>query len=320
MATLPKAVQAQVDAAEALLASSTTPQAEPENTPVEQAAETSSEQVQVEQPQPVQVSSDTKPQQDVWEARYKSLQGLFNQQVPELQRQVKDLNHRYQQAIESLEKVGKATEANQSASKPAVDPKDVDAFGADLVEMVQRVAQQMLGNTAAKIDGFMGSVEKRLVQLEQRLQGTTETVAQTAQETFYVQLERMVPDWQAINADQRFLVWLGEDDPLSGRSRQAALDAASGALDVRRTAAIFKAFLDTLPKQPPKANTAVNKQVSPSSVAAAAPVQTEAPSFTEAEVAELYARNRRREFTPKQWEQVEQSINTAMAMGRIRPR
>lgn len=315
---LPAAVQRQVEAAEALLNGANQPAveppAEPQAQPEPQQEPTAAAPVTAPEPSPAP------PQPNEWEQKYKVLQGKFNSEVPALHHQVKDLSRKLQEQAERTEALLRQQETKQAEQRPTADPKDVDAFGADLVEMVQRVAQQMLGNTAAKIDGFMGSVEKRLVQLEQRLQGTTETVAQTAQETFYVQLERMVPDWQAINADQRFLVWLGEDDPLSGRSRQAALDAASGALDVRRTAAIFKAFLDTLPKQPPKANTAVNKQVSPSSVAAAAPVQTEAPSFTEAEVAELYARNRRREFTPKQWEQVEQSINTAMAMGRIRPR
>lgn len=315
---LPAAVQRQVEAAEALLNGANQPAveppAEPQAQPEPQQEPTAAAPVTAPEPSPAP------PQPNEWEQKYKVLQGKFNSEVPALHHQVKDLSRKLQEQAERTEALLRQQETKQAEQRPTADPKDVDAFGADLVEMVQRVAQQMLGNTAAKIDGFMGSVEKRLVQLEQRLQGTTETVAQTAQETFYVQLERMVPDWQAINADQRFLVWLGEDDPLSGRSRQAALDAASGALDVRRTAAIFKAFLDTLPKQPPKANTAVNKQVSPSSVAAAAPVQTEAPSFTEAEVAELYARNRRREFTPKQWEQVEQSINTAMATGRIRPR
>lgn len=315
---LPAAVQRQVEAAEALLNGANQPAveppAEPQAQPEPQQEPTAAAPVTAPEPSPA-------PQQpNEWEQKYKVLQGKFNSEVPALHHQVKDLSRKLQEQAERTEALLRQQETKQAEQRPTADPKDVDAFGADLVEMVQRVAQQMLGNTAAKIDGFMGSVEKRLVHIEQRLQGTTETVAQTAQETFYVQLERMVPDWQAINADQRFLVWLGEDDPLSGRSRQAALDAASGALDVRRTAAIFKAFLDTLPKQPPKANTAVNKQVSPSSVAAAAPVQTEAPSFTEAEVSELYARNRRREFTQKQWEQIEQSINTAMAAGRIRPR
>lgn len=315
---LPAAVQRQVEAAEALLNGANQPAVEPPAEP--QAQPEPQQEPTAAAPVPAPEPSPAPPQPNEWEQKYKVLQGKFNSEVPALHHQVKDLSRKLQEQAERTEALLRQQETKQAEQRPTADPKDVDAFGADLVEMVQRVAQQMLGNTAAKIDGFMGSVEKRLVQIEQRLQGTTETVAQTAQETFYVQLERMVPDWQAINADQRFLVWLGEDDPLSGRSRQAALDAASGALDVRRTAAIFKAFLDTLPKQPPKANTAVNKQVSPSSVAAAAPVQTEAPSFTEAEVAELYARNRRREFTPKQWEQVEQSINTAMAMGRIRPR
>lgn len=315
---LPAAVQRQVEAAEALLNGANQPAveppAEPQAQPEPQQEPTAAAPVSAPEPSPA-------PQQpNEWEQKYKVLQGKFNSEVPALHHQVKDLSRKLQEQAERTEALLRQQETKQAEQRPTADPKDVDAFGADLVEMVQRVAQQMLGNTAAKIDGFMGNVEKRIVLLEQRLQGTTETVAQTAQETFYVQLERMVPDWQAINADQRFLVWLGEDDPLSGRSRQAALDAASGALDVRRTAAIFRAFLDTLPKQPPKANTAVNKQVSPSSVAAAAPVQTEAPSFTEAEVSELYARNRRKEFTPKQWEQIEQSINTAMAMGRIRSR
>lgn len=321
MANLPKTIQAQVDAADAFLEQSRTPQGSPDNQG--DAAAPEPESPAADDHAPVAHTADTTPapqaqtqQVDVWEARYKTLQGLFNQQVPELQRQVKDLTTRYQEAVAHLEKAAKPQE--QVQQKPQVDPKDIDNFGADLVEMVQRVTASTLGGVVAKVDGLMNGVQQRLAVLERELQGTSQTLAHTAQESFMNQLDKAVPDWRKVNEDQRFLAWLGEVDPVLGDTRQAALSLAEKSLDAGRVVGIFRAFLNTLPPVA-QAKSKLEKQVTPSSTASAAPQSTEKPVLTQKQVSEFYkdvalGRYRGRESEQAKFEAV---INLAMQENRI---
>lgn len=323
MADLPRAVQAQVEAAEAVLAqANTAPDSGVGGVPADlaQLAQTPTEPPQVETPTTQETAPTAAPAQqpDVWEARYKSLQGLFNKEVPVLQHQVKELTARLQE----MEQAKKVEQTQPKEQKPTVDPKDVEAFGSDLVEMVQRVANQILGGVAAKVDGTLSGVVQRIAALEQVVQGTTQTVAYTAEQTFFAQLSKAVPDWEEVNADQRFLSWLGAVDPVLGASRQAALDAAQKALDARRVAAIFNAFKDTLPKQAPTQKTATNveKQISPSTVAAAAPQgKPEKPVLTQKQIADFYRDVGLGRYNGRQAEhdRIEKLINEAIADGRV---
>lgn len=320
MANLPRAVQAQVEAADAALAQAGVAQATESG--LEQLAQTPTESPVAEAPtaqEPVatevrqeQPRQESKP--DVWEARYKSLEGIFRAEVPKLQGQVKELTTRLQE----MEKTSKTATPEQT--KPSVDPKDVEAFGSDLVEMVQRVVQQMLGGVAAKVDGVVSGVESRISALEQAMTSTSQTVAVTAEESFFNRLTAKVPDWEQVNADERFLAWLGDVDPLLGQARQAALNAAQQSLNVDRTVAIFNAFKATLPQKPAKANTAVEKQVSPSSASSVAPSPADKPWVTQAQIQSFYADVAKGRYRGRDTDaaKLEQIINQAISEGRVR--
>lgn len=315
---LPQAVQRQVEAAEALLTGGTQPadqpQAETQAQPEPQQEPTAAESVSTPQPSP----APQQPQNE-WEQRYKVLQGKFNNEVPSLHHQVKDLTRKLQDQSERMEQLSRSQETKQAEQKQAADPKDVDAFGADLVEMVQRVTQQTLGGITAKMDGLLSGFQQRLAYVEQQLQGTSQTVAYTAEQTFFAQLSKAVPDWEKINADQRFLTWLGEVDPVLGSNRQAALDTAQKNMDANRVAAIFRAFESALPKTPVKPGNNLSKQISPSSVASAAPTPTDKPILTQAQVQAYYKDVATGKYRGREAEaaKLESIINQALAENRI---
>lgn len=316
MATLPRQVQQQVEAAEALLAGTNQPQ--PTQT---EAPATPEPAVQSEPPaQPAAPAPAPQANQDeTWERRYKTLQGLFNAEVPKLQTQVKDLSAKYQEAIERLENVAKQQETQARPDQQATaNPKDIEDFGSDLVEMVQRQTQHVLGSVAQKLDGVVANFEKRLAQVEQALKGTSQTVAMTAEEMFFSKLAQVVPDWEQINSNDAWLAWLGEADPVYGQPRQVALDAAQKSMDVNRVAAVFNAFKGTLPKTP-KTNP-LEKQVSPKAAASAPPVPTDKPTFTEQQIAAFYKDVALGKYRGRDADvaRTEQMINDAIADGRVR--
>lgn len=310
---LPRAIQEQLDAANATLEAINNPQPPaPEPEPVAQIAEpVPSEPAPAEpEPQVVEPVAQTQQQPDNWEHKYKTLQGVFNREVPNLQTRVKDLEAKLTDAVERL---NKAADEQATAPRQVADPKDVENFGEDLVDMVSRVARSSLGDVAKQID-------QRLAMLEQALKGTTQQVAMSAEQTFFDRLTKAVPEWEDINTNQAFLGWLSEVDPILGQPRQAALDAAQQALNADRAVAVFNAFKATIPKAPTKPSAAVEKQVSPKGSAPSAPPQANTPRvYTQKDVVEFYHAVRRGEFRGRDQDRqaLEAEINLAMAEGRI---
>jgi hypothetical protein len=311
---LPPAIQAQIDQANATLDAMNNPpdgqaEAEPQQSP---------EPVATPEPQAApEPQAQPQQQTDVWEHKYKTLQGLFNREVPTLQTKVRDLETQLQEAVGRLNKAAD-DKAKAEPEKAVVDPQDVDNFGSDLVGMVQRVTESVLRRAAGDLQARASSVEQRLAQLEQVLKGTTQTVAVTAEQAFFDRLAKMVPDWEAINTNQAFLAWLAEVDPILGQPRQTALDAAQQTLNADRAAAVFKAFAGPQPVAP-KPNK-LDKQVSPKGAATASPSPNQPLIYTQQQIVDLYNAKRRGEFygQDQEWARVEAEINLAIAEGRVR--
>lgn len=325
---LPQRVQDQLAAAEAALnqANGTPPAgASPEVDLAALAAAPTPEPAKVEPPVPTEPPAPAKPldaaPEETWESRFRSLQGLFNQQVPLLQNQVKDLTAKYQSAIDAVEKL-QVTQQNKPTppAQPALDPKDAENFGEDLVQMVLRVANASLAGVAQKVDSVVASFESRLVELEKGVKGATQTAAISAEQSFFDRLTKGVPDWEAVNADARFLAWLQEVDPVYGQPRQAALNVAQQNLDVARAVAVFNAFKATLPAPAAPKNDALDRQVTPRSTASNPPPSQDKPILSQRQVADFYDSLRKGAFTGRQQEarNIENAINLAIAEGRVR--
>lgn len=322
MANLPRAVQQQVEAAEAILAAANQPQEPQAKTAAEPATEQAVQTeppVQATAPAPEPAQTPAPSQEETWERRYKTLQGLFNAEMPKLQQQNKELSAKLNDAIARMEQLSAKTHKEPEPQTPVVDPRDAETFGSDLVEMVQRQTQQVLGSVAAKLDGVVSGFEARLANLEQTLKGTTQTVAMTAEEVFFNKLTSVVPDWEQVNANDNFLAWLADVDPVYGQTRQAALSLAQQNLDVARVAAVFNAFKSTLPK-PNQSQSALAKQVSPKSAASAPPAPTEKPVVTQAQIQAFYKDVATGKYRGRDAEvaQLEAAINDAIAEGRVR--
>lgn len=318
MAKLPTRIQLQLDAADALIAQASAPA--PEVPPA-------AEQVPAEPPQPEPTAQSVAPEpapapapapQDPWEQRYRSLQGTFNNEVPRLQQQTKELQAKLQQAQEALEKLNKPQAPQEH--KPSADPKDVDAFGSDLVEMVQRVTQSVLGSMAARVDQTVTAFDARLTSVERALESTSKVVARSAEETFFDRLTAAVPDWESVNGNAQFLAWLGEVDPVYGQPRQVALDAAQANLNPERAAAVFNAFKTTLPKPAAAKADPLGKQVTPRSSASSTPSPTEKPILTQEQIAAFYGDVAKGRYRGREAEvaRTEETINLAIAENRVR--
>ena len=305
MANLPRQAQAALERADATLAAAISPP--PTETPP---APTPPPPAPPPGPDPVELPPSLPPvptpaPQPDWEHKYRVLQGMFNK----LSDEMKELKRASAVA---------PTPAPTPAPRPAADPKDVEAFGLDMVSMVQRTTEQYLAGARAELMTQLDSLVQRIGDLEQAIHGTQATVAKTAEDIFFERLAEKVPNWNEINRHPAFLAYLAEPDPIYGFPRQNALLDAQEKGDVNRVIAIFRSFLATLP--PPPAS-APSESPSPRSAGAPPPATSAAAltTYTQAEVASFYADVRRGMYRGKDAERqrLESLYNAAMAEGRI---
>lgn len=307
---LPLSAQKQLEQADAQLAAVNAPPAPPvPTTPPAPPADPVAAQAPATPPAPAPVPPAPAP--DTAEQRWRSLQGInqsLRTQNTELQTRLAALEARL---------AAPPAPAPTEAPKPTADPKDVEAFGLDMVSMVQRVTEQFLGNARQAIEQQFTTLRSEVAQLKAVIQGTSQSVQKTAEDLFFDKLAELVPQWQQINQDPAWLAFLGELDPIYGRPRQMALDEAQETGNAQRAAAIFKAFTGTVPPPP-----AAPPPESPSPRGAGAPPPpppSQKPVFTQAQVTDFYQDVRRGRYRtqPQEAARLEAQFNAAMAEGRI---
>lgn len=246
---------------------------------------------------------------DDWEHKYKTLQGVYRSDVVQTRQLIDQL------AAELKELKRKPAEPPAPAAKPAADPKDVETFGADLVEMVQRVAERMFGATVTAYD-------QRLSQVESTLGALREQVGMSSDQVFWSTFKQLVPDWEQVNASEQFLGWLAETDPVYGQPRQAALDSAQQALDAPRAAAVFNAWKALQKPAPtPSPRPSLNSQVAPNASASApVPAPDHRPIVTSKQIEAFYNDVARGRYKGREAEAaaIEAAINKALVEHRVR--
>lgn len=246
---------------------------------------------------PVVLHAATEAPKDDFEHKYRVLQGMYEADITRVKANQRDLDTR----LAAIERAPAATPAQPNE-------QDLDKFGADLIDMVKRYAE-----------GQQAGVEARLIALEQKVGVVQSQAAATTKKSFLQELASMVPDFKEINADQRWLVWLGAVDDVYGVPRQAALDDAQAKGDVVRVANVFKAFRASLPVAP-EPDVGLAQQVQPSSVGnPPAPRVPTKQTITQKAITDFYNDVSRGKYSGRQAEAdaLEMQINLAVAENRV---
>lgn len=274
---LPKQVEAQlkeIEAIEKQLAQGQDPQPAPAD-PVDPAPAKPTEPADPKpaDPAPKPVEPTPAPADPVaeekWEQKYKTLKGMYDAEVPRLHAELRDLKA----TVESLRK---ATETKPAEpTKPAAPEKlvtdeDVAAFGQDLIEVQRKVAREVAAEFRKDIDELRAENATLREQL-------TKTGSQVVEASFEQRLHRLVPDFDVVNADPKWIEWLNEVDPLLRGPRKMVAQDAFNRGDAEAVADYVKLFKKTTaPVEPtPQVAEELERQIQPTRSATSA--QTPSP-------------------------------------------
>jgi HAMP domain-containing protein len=288
---LPRQVEAQLRELEEIekqLAAQQNPQATPED-PAPQQAQPAEPTQNIE---PVAPQPEVKPEkpiepevpEETWQQKYKTLKGMYDAEVPRLHSDVRELRSQ-------MEKFQKAAEAPKPEPKPVKSEKlvtdaDVQAFGEDLIEVQRKVAREVASEFRDELDAMKAENEKLREQL-------TTTGTQVSEASFEQRLYRMVPDFQAVNADDRWIGWLNEVDPLLRAPRKSVAQDAFNRGDAEAVAhyiGMFKASVAPA-EQPSDKAAELEKQIQPNRSAANAPVSQQAKTYTDSQIQKMFQKS-----------------------------
>lgn len=313
---LPKQVQAQLEAAQAIEdrlsgqappeGQTAAPQPEPESAPEPQAATPTAPEPQAAAPA---------PQPDVWEQRYRTLQRKFDAEVPLLHQQLKESDTQLRQALSRLVEPERAP---KPGPRELITQQDIDNFGADMVDMTKRAALAVVQEYGAQLSA---ELRREFGAMREQFGQVTERVARSQNDLFWDAVRKAVPDWPQVDADPRWIEWLDTRARGAKQTYRELAAAAVAEFDLEPVVELVQLWKQTVAPPPaapaPPKSQELSRQVAPSSARASAPAKQER-GWTEAEYREAFDQRNRYKMTQNEWEALMAEADRALAEGRVR--
>ena len=314
---LPKAIQKQVDDADAFVAQMT---GQTDNTETD--PNLAPNPASAPEPPQLPISQEPEPKptipEETWERKYLTLKGMYDAEVPRLHAQMREMNGQVQQLIaENAAAKVQQTVTQPSTAKTLITEQDKEAFGSDLLDLIDRASEQKV----AEFRSQNAHLVSRIEELQGKLGNVTERQVVSDKDKFLANLSSQVPNWETLNIDQGFLAWLAEVDPVYGLPRQVALTNAYESLDANRTAIIFNQYQGKVAPMQQKPSQQLQSQVAPTrSRASPAPATSAGDKsiWSQDQIANFYNEWIKGHLDQAEAERIEKDINAAYAEGRIR--
>ena len=310
MSKLPKQVQRQAEEVAELDKMFEQPQEQPNE------AEAKADQEPVETPTPAP-SAPVKSEAETWQQRYQTLQGMFNAEVPRLNAQLRELQQQLQaaQAQQSAPK-----QVSQEPAKKLVTEQDVEAYGGELIDLMRRQASEVFQAERMQFRNDLAKLEAENADLRKQLGGVAERQGQNDRRSYFMELAKLVPDYESVNLDPAFIGWLAEVDPISGLTRQTFLNTAFEQFDPARTAAVFNGWKQLAGTVAP-VKQELERQVAPGTSRASAQTSQSSGAdriWSMTEIERFYMDASKGKYGRDEAARIEAEIDAAVATGRIR--
>jgi len=193
-----------------------------------------------------QKTNDERVSEDTIVQKYKTLQGMYNAEVPRLHQQNRDMQSRVQQMEQLLASISAQQQDNkpQQTIEKLVSDKDVEEYGESL-DVMRKVSREEIVPMTQRLAHIESLIQQMQTNVIPQVQAVAQRQAMSSEQAFWSELTAEQSNWREINDNQAFQTWLLDTDPLTGITRQTYLDDAQRSLDARRVASFFRTWLDT---------------------------------------------------------------------------
>jgi len=217
----------------------------------------------IEEPVAVEATPANDSVEEVSESfkqKYATLRGKYDAEVPRLHQQVKELTDQMN-AIRYEAEAAKKAEAEKPKEKVSyVTDADREEYGDDLIDFQRRVAKEASQE-------YEDRFEQQARVIEQLQQQISNTGSQVGEVGFTQKLNALVPGFDQLDNDERWVAWLNEYDPMTRGPRRDQAQAAFNAGDAEAVAhyvGLFRESVEPVANGKSDRDTELEKQVTPS--------------------------------------------------------
>lgn len=259
------------------------------------------------------------------EQKYKTLQGMYNAEVPRLHAEKRELSNRVQQLEQLIATMNAKPAPQQAPAQKLITEQDVEDYG-DSIEVMRKVFREEMSSKDAEINELKHLVRQMQGTVVPQVHQLSQNYAVSKEQRFWADLQTAVPDWQDINGSKEFQAWLLEVDPLTGIPRQTYLDDAQRNLDSRRVANFFTAWKgmtgvpDARTHREVQQTSELERQVAPGKGrTGGAKPQGEAKTYTSEDIRKFFTDVQKGKYRGREAERdrLERDIFAAQREGRI---
>jgi len=192
--------------------------------------------------------------------KYATLRGKYDAEVPRLHQQVKELTDQMN-AIREEAQAAKKAEAEKPKEKVSyVTDADREEYGDDLIDFQRRVAKEVSQDYEERFEQ-----QSRVIQdLQSKISNTDNQVGEVG---FTQKLNALVPGFDQLDNDERWVAWLNEIDPITRGPRRDQAQAAFNSGDAEAVAhyvSLFRGSVEPVANGKSDRQTELEKQVTPS--------------------------------------------------------
>ena len=217
----------------------------------------------IEEPVAVEATPANDSVEEVSESfkqKYATLRGKYDAEVPRLHQQVKELTDQMN-AIRDEAEAAKKAEAEKPKEKVSyVTDADREEYGDDLIDFQRRVAKE----ASQEYEDRFEQQAKVIEQLQQQISNTGNQVGEVG---FTQKLNALVPGFDQLDNDERWVAWLNEYDPMTRGPRRDQAQAAFNSGDAEAVAhyvGLFRESVEPVANGKSDRDTELEKQVTPS--------------------------------------------------------
>jgi Asp-tRNA(Asn)/Glu-tRNA(Gln) amidotransferase C subunit len=280
------------------------------------------EQAPQSEPKEQMESGDQEPKQADWQQKYKSLQGMYNADVPRLTSENRDLNSRVSQLENLLSTVDNAATQQSSAPSEKLITEDDEKEYGESIAVMRKAAREEVSQEIAQLRQQLGQIQSVVPQVHQ----VQAQQNKSNEQTFWNAIASEVPNWNDTNNDPDFQSWLLEIDPLTGINRQTYLEDAQRNLDANRVVSFFRTWegangrTNTAQVDRSIQQSQLQKQVAPGrSRNNGVKASGQSPTYTNSDIKDFFTDIRKGKYKGRDDERgrIERDIFAAQQEGRI---
>jgi hypothetical protein len=199
------------------------------------------------EPQPPAPVADPRDSDPVyWKHRFNVTDGMLKADRKRHAEATRALDEQLQNALARIRELEDkaATGSDDINLEEFFTAEEIETLGEDQARIQARAIIKQAKRIAKE------TVDREVEPLRKKAKDEQAESARTANQKFLEGLTERAPNWQAVNADPRWLAYLEQKEPHTGLFRQTVLDYAQAEGDFVRVAGMIKEFEATLNPAP----------------------------------------------------------------------